>query len=188
MYLDFIQRKRDAKSKDNISIGEDNVCNKLIVMDKVTDLADKLDNFRNFLTVSRKVNLTCVYIFHKLTQSEVAGKWFFHKPKFLIFFLALCKPHYWLKLCLLIVTDTNTATFHTEIPGWTTYIFFEISNSSKKQCLTIVMRYNVNNLGPAKFRTGAESKKEWICYYNYNKRTELLIVSWLLKNKHHQMV
>ena len=44
MYLDFIQRKRDAKSKDNISIGEDNVCNKLIVMDKVTDLADKLDN------------------------------------------------------------------------------------------------------------------------------------------------
>ena len=74
MYLDFIQRKRDAESNDNISMGEDNVFNKLIVMDNVTDLADKLANFSDFLTVSRKVNLTCVYIFHKLTQSEVAGK------------------------------------------------------------------------------------------------------------------
>ena len=98
-------------------MGEDNAFNKLIVMNNAADLAEKLANFNNFLTVSRKSNLTCVYIFHKLTQSEVAGKWFFHKPKFLIFFLALCKPHYWLKLCLLIVTDTITTTFHTETPG-----------------------------------------------------------------------
>ena len=55
-------------------MGEDNAFNKLIVMNNAADLAEKLANFSNFLTVSRKSNLTCVYIFHKLTQSEVAGK------------------------------------------------------------------------------------------------------------------
>ena len=63
MYLDFIQRKRDTECNDNILVGGDNAFNKLIVMDDVADLADKLDNFTNFLTVSRKFNFTCVYVF-----------------------------------------------------------------------------------------------------------------------------
>ena len=29
---------------------------------------------------------------------------------------------------------------------------------------------HVNDLGPAKFRTGTENDKEQICYYNYNKK------------------
>ena len=29
---------------------------------------------------------------------------------------------------------------------------------------------HVNNLGPSKFRTGAENKKKQICYFNYNKK------------------
>ena len=48
-------------------------------------------------------------------------------------------------------------------------LYFEISNSSKKQCLAIDMRH-VNDLGPSKFRTGASNNKEQICYYNYNKK------------------
>ena len=45
----------------------------------------------------------------------------------------------------------------------------------------------VNNLGPSKFRTGAENDKEQICYFNYNKKIELLIGFWPLENKHLQV-
>ena len=55
--------------------------------------------------------------------------------------------------------------------------FFEISNSSKRQCLTIDMRY-VN-------KTGAKMKKSGSVTIITTKRTEILVVSWLLKNKHH---
>ena len=48
-------------------------------------------------------------------------------------------------------------------------LYFNISNSTKKQCLTIDTR-DVNDSGPAKFRTQAESSQEQICYYNRNKR------------------
>ena len=34
--------------------------------------------------------------------------------------------------------------------------------------LTIDLMH-VNNLGPSKFRTGAENDKEQICYFNYNR-------------------
>ena len=44
-----------------------------------------------------------------------------------------------------------------------------MSNSSKKQCLKINTK-DVNDLGPAKFRTQADNNKEQICYYNQNKR------------------
>ena len=42
------------------------VIDKLIVMDDVSGLADNSDEFANFLTVSRKYDLTCVYIFHMI--------------------------------------------------------------------------------------------------------------------------
>ena len=29
---------------------------------------------------------------------------------------------------------------------------------------------HIIDLGPAKFRTGAENEKEQVCYYNYNKK------------------
>ena len=44
-----------------------------------------------------------------------------------------------------------------------------MSNSTQKQCLTIDTR-DVNDLGPAKFRTQTDNNKEQICYHNRNKR------------------
>ena len=40
------------------------ILNKLIIMDDVSGLADKSQEFLNFLTVSRKFGLSCVYVFH----------------------------------------------------------------------------------------------------------------------------
>lgn len=63
----FFQRKKeDSNCNDDILMGEDNVFNKLIVMDDVLDLADKSNNFAKFLTVSRKFSVTCVYVLHKI--------------------------------------------------------------------------------------------------------------------------
>ena len=52
---------------------------------------------------------------------------------------------------------------------WINRLYFDISNSSKKQYLTVDTR-NVNDLGPARFRIQADSNKEQIYYYNRNEK------------------
>ena len=52
---------------------------------------------------------------------------------------------------------------------WINGLYFEISNSRQKKCLTIDTR-DVNDLGPGKFRTQADSGTQQICYYNRNKK------------------
>ena len=47
-------------------------------------------------------------------------------------------------------------------------VFFEISSSQEKQCLTINTR-DVNALGPGKFRMRADKCSSQVCYYNRNK-------------------
>ena len=52
---------------------------------------------------------------------------------------------------------------------WINYLYFNISDSSKKQCLTIDTR-DVNELGPAKFRTQVDNNSQQICHYcHYNR-------------------
>ena len=65
MEIYFFQRKKDNDVVNNV-MGEENTFNKIIVMDDVLGLADKSNNFANFLTVARKFNFTCVYVFQTL--------------------------------------------------------------------------------------------------------------------------
>ena len=51
-------------------LGENMVLGKVIIMGDVSGLADKSDEFANFLTVSRKYGVTCVYIFHTVCQAR----------------------------------------------------------------------------------------------------------------------
>ena len=66
MHLTFFQRKRQADNDIDIVMGENNISDKFIVMDDVSGVADKFDDFANFLTVSRKFNFTRVYVFHTM--------------------------------------------------------------------------------------------------------------------------
>ena len=50
------------------------VLDRLIVMDNVSGLADKSEEFANFLTVSWRYGLTDVYIFHTIYQQGSTGK------------------------------------------------------------------------------------------------------------------
>ena len=46
--------------------GEELSVTRLIVMDDVSGLADKSEEFSNFLTVSRKYGFSCLYVFHTI--------------------------------------------------------------------------------------------------------------------------
>lgn len=60
--LETYRRKKSDYIKKDLS--QNLVLDKLIVMDDVSGLADKSGKFANFLTVSQKYGLSCVYIFH----------------------------------------------------------------------------------------------------------------------------
>ena len=64
---------------------------------------------------------------------------------------------------------------------WVNKLYFEISNSKVKQCLTIDTR-DINDLGPGKFRTQTDNRAEQICYYNRNKK-DTTFNSFLAKQK-----
>ena len=65
--IDFFMSQK--VSEDNSSVvgaGEKTPIDKLIVMDDVSGLADKCEDFSNFLTVSRKYGFSCLYVFHTI--------------------------------------------------------------------------------------------------------------------------
>ena len=62
--------KRDKADYIENDLGEKMVLDKPIVMDDVSGLVDKSGEFANFLTVSRKYGITCVYIFHTIYPSR----------------------------------------------------------------------------------------------------------------------
>ena len=48
---------------------------------------------------------------------------------------------------------------------WLNRLFFQISNSQEKTCLTVDTR-NINDFGPGKFKTRADNAQEQHCYFN----------------------
>ena len=58
-------RLKKAEYIEN-DLGENVVLDKVIDMDDVSGLTDRSNQFADFLTVSRKYALTCVYIFHTI--------------------------------------------------------------------------------------------------------------------------
>ena len=59
----FMQSKAEYINSER---GEEMAITLLIVMEDVSGLADKSDNFSNFLTVSRKYGFSCLYVFHTI--------------------------------------------------------------------------------------------------------------------------
>ena len=128
------------------------------------------------MTVSRKFGLTCVYIFHMIYPTRQNWQMIMSQTKILIFFPGSVKASSIVK----ILSSFASRYKHTYIPNrniWINRLYFEISNSTQKQYLTIDTR-DVNDLGPWKFRTHADSGTEQICYYNRNKKDTSLILFW----------
>ena len=62
---------------------------------------------------------------------------------------------------------------------WLNRLYFQISNSKEKRCLTIDTR-EINEFGPGKLRTDAQNTLEQICYFNRNK-SDSHFVSFIAK-------
>ena len=67
MVENFTQDKSEYIAKE---LGENLQVNKLIIMDDVSGLADKSQEFSNFLMVSRKYRFSCLYVFHSIYQGR----------------------------------------------------------------------------------------------------------------------
>ena len=64
-FLIWIFTEKKANNLESVE-GENAVLNKLIIMHDVSGLADKSQEFSNFLTVSRKFGFPCVSFFHTI--------------------------------------------------------------------------------------------------------------------------
>ena len=61
-----IDNDQETNNNDCIIFGENKKFDKLLLTEDVSALADKLNDFSNFLTVSRKFGYICQYIFHMI--------------------------------------------------------------------------------------------------------------------------
>ena len=162
-----IYTPKKASHTENDS-GENMILDKVIVMDDVSGLADGSDEFANFLTVSQKYGLTCVYIFHTIYWTRQNWQMIMLRTKIFNFFPGSVHASSIIKI-LSSFESRYKNNFITNRNLWINWLYCEISNSRQKQCLTIDKR-DVNKLGPAIFRTQAESRTEQIFYYNRNKK------------------
>ena len=67
-------------------VGENMILDKVIVMDNISGLVNRSDEFANFLTVSRKYGLTCVYIFHTIHRTRQNWQMIMSQTKIFNFF------------------------------------------------------------------------------------------------------
>ena len=114
------------------------------------------------------VGLTVVYIFHTIYPTRQHWQMILAQTKIFNIFPDSVQA----SSVIRILSSFCSRCRHTYIRNkdlWINWLYFDISNSIKKQCLTIDTRH-VNHLGPVKFRTQADNDKEHICYHNWNKR------------------
>ena len=143
-----MQRKADYV---NIELGAYMVLDKLIVMDDVSGLADKSDKFSNSLTVSRKYGMSCVYIFHTIYPSKQNWEMIMSQTQIFNFFQGSVHSGK-ITRTLSLFTNRYKNSYVPVLNIRLSRLYFDISNSKQKQCLTIDTR-DVNDLGPGKFRT-----------------------------------
>ena len=159
--------KRDKADYVENNLGEKMVLDKLIVMDDVSGLADKSDEFANFSAVSRKYGITCFYIFDTIYPSRQNWQMIKSQTKIFNFFPGSVQAGSILRILSSFASRyKNGYLLHRNI--WINRLYFDISNSQEKQYLTIDT-HDVNALVPGKFRTHANNGTKQICYYNRNK-------------------
>ena len=158
---------QDKSDYVDSELGEQLAVTRLIIMDNVSGLADKSEEFSNFLTVSRKYGFSCLYVFHTRYPGRQSWEIIMSQTHIFNFFLGSIHNSRILKtLSLFASIQKNTYLPNQQV--WLNKLYFQISNSKEKKCLTIDTR-EVNELGPGKSRTSANDGEEQTCYFNRNK-------------------
>ena len=163
----FTPKKPVYVDEDGEIEGENLIVNRLILMEDVSGLADKSEDFSNFLTVSRKYGFSCIYVFRTIYRGRQSWEMIMSQTHIFNFFPGSIHSSRILKtLALFASRQKNSYLPNQQI--WLNKLYFKISNSKEKKCLTIDTR-EVNELGPGKFRTSADNREVQTCYFNRNK-------------------
>ena len=144
----------------------------LIVMDDVSGIADSSkSNFANFLTVSRKYHYNVLYAFHVIkTTKEIWQKIISQTTCFNIF--PKSTP---VTTVLRILQDNCTKTQTKYIPVrnlWIFRLYNDLANSRERTCLTISCD-NINENGPARYRTQSSNPEKQVCYFADSKDSRI---------------
>ena len=162
--IDFFISEKMSEPENESLEGEKSQIDKLIVMDDVSGLADRCEDFSNFLTVSRKYGFTCVYVFHTIYPGRQSWEMIMSQTHIFNFFPGSIHSGRILKNLALFASREKNSYIPTN-QVWLSKLYFQISNSKEKLCLTVDTR-DVNELGPGKFRSSADNNLGQHCYFN----------------------
>ena len=162
--IDFFMSEKMLESGDSNGRGEKMEIDELLVMNGVSGLADRCKDFSNFLTVSRKYGFSCIYVFHTIYPGRQSWEMIMSQTHIFNFFPGSIHSGRILKtLSLFASRQKNTYVPTNQI--WLNRLYFQVSNSQEKTCLTVDTR-NINDFGPEKYRSRADNAQEQHCYFN----------------------
>ena len=97
----FTQNKSEYTKNE---VGEELEIDKLIIMDDVSGLANKSEEFSNFLTVSRKYGFSCLHVFHTIYPGRQSWEMIMSQTHIFNFFPASIHSSRILKMLSLIAS------------------------------------------------------------------------------------
>ena len=133
-------------------------------MDDVSGLADESKKLASFLTVARKFNYSCVYIFHTIYLEKTNWKTILSQKNIFNIFPASVSLTRVRKI-LEGVSIRKTRKYIPQSALWISRLFFELANRNDRVCLTLDC-FSINKEGPERFRTKADKTDSQTCYYN----------------------
>ena len=132
-------------------------------MGDVSGLADESKKLASFLTVARKFNYSCVYIFHTIFLEKTNWKTILsQKNIFNIFPASVLLTS--VRKILEGVCIRKTRKYIPQSALWVSRLFIELANRNDRVCLTLDC-FTINNEGPERFRTKADKPAFQTCYY-----------------------
>ena len=150
---------------DDLGIGEKDIFDRLLVMDDVSGLADKSNEFCSFLTVSRKYRYSCIYIFHIVFPQLRNWQMIIFQTKIFNIFPSAVQLGNLSKL-LTNNCDRETLKYIPKRELWINKLYFEIANRKYYSCLTI----DCGKSGPLKYRTEADNNVQQTCFFSQKKK------------------
>ena len=153
---------------DDLGIGEKDIFDRLIVIDDVSGLANKSNEFCSFLTVSRKYRYSCIYIFHIVFPQLRNWQMIISQTKIFNIFPSVVQLGNLSKL-LTNNCDRETLKYIPKRGLWINRLYFEIANRKDYSCLTI----DCGKSGPSKYRTEAENNVRQTCFFSQKKKDRI---------------
>ena len=120
-------------------MGEKNIFNKLFVMDNISGLADRSNEFANVLTVGRKFSFTPLYIFHTIYPSRFIWQMIILQKKILNIFTGSLQTSSVAKI-LSSYCNRHSYDCISYRDLWINRMYLEISNSNEKNVLQLTRK------------------------------------------------